>query len=205
MTTYYATPAQVASLLQTTTFSSSTKPTETQVETIINRKEDEIDNRTGHAWREASVSNEYHDIKFDYQRDTGIPIFLNHRSVRTLTSGTDTLEIWTGSEWEEWVANKTEGRNDDYWVDYENGIVYLLTHYWRKKKAVRVSYRYGESAVDGDIEEACAKMAAIDVLTSEDWSVRLPEGTTGTPYSSRISQWKEDIDRIINNRSEINL
>lgn len=353
-------------------FGAGTTPTSTQVEAFINRAEDEIDNRTGHAWREVTVTNEFYDLVAYSQvnhRETGIPIYLRHRAIRTLTSseggtvsvddcetadwndsadmttatnsttfqegtkslsltkdgtatatastsktttnvnftgkdfnmwlyvistavlqklaasdclvirfgsdssnyyewtkdradlevgwnqiteldisnaettGTpvilssdytyigltaigsattwstddilmddllladvDKLEVWTGSSYSDWLDDKTEGRANDYWMDEEEGVLYLRYHFpYFTKKAVRMTYRYGESTVPNDIKEAAAMMAAIKVLESDDRSAVMAE--TGDPtrivYDNRIRNWQREIDRIIRNRTEL--
>ncbi len=56
--------------------------------------------------------------------------------------------------------------------------------------------------VPRDIEEACTKLTAIDLLVSEDWSSGgstsgdLPSGQLG--LSGKIEQWKKDVEAIFN-------
>ena len=208
MATTYCTSDDVANFLQLeNAFSSSTTPTKSQVESWINEAEDLIDKLTNHAWREKKVENEYHDIPTRIVEGqvrwwTGLPIYLHHRKVRQFDSNQgDKLEIWNGGEWENWITNKTEGRNKDFWVDYEDGIIYLrnITPYiW--KKAVRVTYRYGETSVPNDIKRLCVMMVAKIILTNEDRSVVMIGGeTVNIPYSGKVEildkQIKEILDR----------
>lgn len=167
--------------------------------------EDYIDKKTGHAWRTVTVTNEYHDIPEQYDRHVGRRISLYHRTITTLASGTDKIEVWDGSSWVEWVANKTEGRESDYWVDYEEGIIYLMAAFtFHKKKAVRVTYRYGESSVPDDIKHACALLVAAQIISSDDRSNMLAE--TGDPtrmaYDTRASRWKGKAEDILANYKE---
>ncbi len=372
MAVTYCQTTDVQRVLQIVAFSGSTTPTTTQVESFINEAEDEIDNRTGHAWREVTVVNEFYDLIAYSQvnhRQTGIPIFLRHRAIRTLnsseggttsvddcetadwndstdmttatnsttfkegtkslsltkdgtssdtastsktttnvnftgkdfniwiyiistavlqklaasdglvirfgsdssnyyewtkdradlevgwnqiveldisnaeTTGTpvilscdytyigltaissattwstddilmddilladvDKLEVWNGSSYSDWLDDKTEGRANDYWMDEEQGVLYLRYYFpYFTKKAVRMTYRYGESSVPNDILKATALIAAIKVLESDDRSSVMAE--TGDPtritYDSRVSKWQKEVDRIIRNHTEL--
>lgn len=217
MTVTYTTAVKVASLMrllnQSTqarlTFSTDTDPTLAEVEATINRMEDHIDRETCHAWRAIQVTDEYYNIPYNcynfYQRQ--FPIHLKHRKINTLVSGTDKIEVWNGNEWEDLVLDAngyTEGRDGDYWVDYNQGVIYLVKKRpWTLDKGIRVSYRYGESSVPGDIEEACTKLVAIDIAENDDFVVQLPEGTDKYGIMSKVDSWKEDVKRILYNRREI--
>jgi hypothetical protein len=217
MTVTYTTAANVASLMrlidQNTgsrlVFSTDTDPTLVEVENLINRMEDHIDRETGHAWRAIQVMDEYYDIPYNcynfYQRQ--FPIHLKHRNINTLVSGTDKIEVWTGNEWEDIILDAngyTEGRGNDYWVDYTQGIIYLKDKRpWTLDKGIRVSYRYGESSVPGDIEDACTKLVAINIAENDDYVVALPEGTDKYSIMSKVDSWKRDVERILYNRREI--
>lgn len=217
MAVTYTTAAKVSSLLRlivpTTqarlTFSASTDPTLLEVEALINSAEDQIDEHTHHAWRVKTVTDEYHDLEALY---TGmyraeLPVKLNHRSIRTLVSGTDKIEIWNGSLWVDLVlaANGyTEGRGSDYWVDYTHGIIYFCEEkpQWAEH-GVRVTYRYGEATVSKAVEEACTKLAAMNIAENDSYVIQLPEGVDKYAISSKIESWKKDIQRILSNLQEI--
>ena len=164
MTTSYVTAAQVKSFLQlTTAFSGSTTPTQTEVEDWINNNEDDIDQSTGHAWRTVTITKEQHHLEIPhYQLRDGSEIFLLHRSIKTLTSGTDKLEVWDGTQYLDYLANKTEGRNKDYWANDQDGIIFIKTYpaYLPRTFGVRITYRYGETTVKKDIRKACMLMTA---------------------------------------------
>lgn len=190
-------------------FSTDTDPTLAEVENIINRMEDHIDRETGHAWRAVQVLDEYYDIPYNcynfYQRQ--FAIHLKHRKINTLVSGTDKIEIWNGNEWDDLVLDSngyTEGRGDDYWLDYNMGVLYLVgMRPWILEKGIMMSYRYGDSSVPGDIEEACTKLVAIDIAENDDFVVQLPEGVDKYSIMSKVSSWKKDVERILYNRREI--
>ena len=131
MTTYYTTASRVASLLQLTeadgttrlTFDASSKPTLTEVETLINEVEDFIDSYTHRAWRTKTVINEYHDYEpLSYGRYrkvyTYYPIFLRHYKVQTFSAAQgDKLELWNGSTWTDIISSEGSGFYDgDFFV-----------------------------------------------------------------------------------------
>ncbi len=204
----YCTPEQVAELLQCDYFSDSTKPTRQTVESIIERKEDYINSVTGHSWKEVTVSNEMHNIDVNYIATLGIPIYLQHRKIKQFDSSKgDKLEVWDGSRYVDYLTEKTEGRNNDFSVNYEEGIIYLRTFYGAPRKdAVRVTYRYGEDSVPGDIADACAKLTAIDLIALDDRSVLLPEtGGSNVSYLNKIEQWKQDVKEILQRYKEFRI
>jgi hypothetical protein len=205
----YCTADDVRRILQTDfKFSSESLPSNSDVEASIEEAEDEIDQETQHSWRTTTVTDDFYDIPLDAWREgVGIPIFLKHRNVKDLDSDQgDSLEIWDGSSYEDWLSTMTEGRNNDYWVDNTMGILYLR-RFWRfyRERAVKISYRYGESSVPKDIRKACAILTAIDFIMNDDRSAALNE--TGDPmrvsHTERVEFMKKRVDRILKNRREI--
>lgn len=181
------------------TYGSGTSPTSTQVETLIAMSSDEIDQRTHHAWRETTVTNEIHNLDLLRVGWYGVPIYLKHRAVKTWSSTTDKLEIRYGSTWEDWST-----KGDDYFtIFYEQGIMYLKTWDYSKIKAVRITYRYGDASVPNDIKEAAVKLTAMKLVSNEGFWNDLPSGGSGIDLATRIQIWKEDVDRIIENRAEV--
>jgi len=211
----YTTAAKVASFLQVR-IGGDTRPAIWEVEEIIGRKQDEIDFRTSHAWRTryscsqsgsetAAPTYEYHSIRLDNMIDAGIPIYLNHRSVATFAAlSGDVFEVWEGNSYTDYLANKTEGRNNDYWVDYANGTIYIRDVIkTTREQTVRLKYRYGEAAVPGDIEELCILMTALDILMMNDRTVLIPNSPETMSMDSKITRWQRRIDDIIAQRKEI--
>ena len=202
-----------------TAFSGSTEPTSTQVESFINAAEDEIDQTTRTAWREKTVSEEYHDFPkhFAYGashgyrgfRGAGIPIKLFHRSVKTFdTDKNDKLEIWEGSNWVDWITDKTEGRADDFWVNYTDGRLYIRSVFtFFLEQSIRVTYRYGQSTVPSDIKEATALLAASEILSSDDHTHLVSEtgDVSREAHADRISQWQKRAWDIIDKHKEFSV
>ena len=203
--TTYTTVREVESLLQLPTLSDTTNPSVQEVVQVINRVEDKIDYVTGHAWRTRysntnsglaveSDDYEYYDIDGVYEYQTGTPIYLKHRKIKAFdASEGDALQFWTGSEWEDWLSEKTEGRNNDFWVDYERGILYMRGYwYTRKPQGLRLKYRYGEKTVDMGINDIATKMAAIDVLTGMDPRAMIVQEGGVMTHDVRVSRWRNE-------------
>jgi len=217
--TTYCTSLEVARFLHANDgadFSTSTKPTKTTVEDIINRMEDLIDERTRHAWRAVTVTNEYHDYHRDFYRSgiaypTGrMPcrcVHLNHRGAHAFTSGTHKIEIRDDGEFVDLVLEANgyeEGFDKDYWIDYENGVIYFKGEEPDSgRDTVRVTYEYGETAVPGDIKEACIKLVAIDLMYSEDWTVMTMDNIDKIDLRGKVDAWKKDIDEMLARREEL--
>lgn len=204
MAATYTSAANVRALLQID--SASTTPSTAEIEAFINRAEDYIDQYTGHAWRTVSVANEFRDIppRASYENYAGIPIYLRHRSVKTLAAGSgDKIEVWEGSSYVDYVATKTENRNNDFWLDYNQGILYLRSGTAAGTRRVRATYRYGETSVPKDIEEAATKLAAIDMASADDRVALIPK--SGSPQASltdKVGSWTKRIYQILDSRKE---
>lgn len=209
----YCTAEDVALFLGVRSFTESSKPSFITVENHILAAEDEIDFRTRHAWRTrysntpsggSTASNyEWYDIPSgNYNSDTGRRIKLQHRFVKALASG-DALEIWDGSSYVDWRTSKTEGRANDFWIEYENGVLFLRSQHNPKERAIRFKYRYGETRVPEDVKRAAIKLAAIQLLMSEDRSVLFPDGARNIPSESKIAEWQRDADSIVSRHTEL--
>lgn len=215
MTVTYCTDDDVRRVLQSGAFSTSTTPTKADVEASINTAEREIERRTRHAWREITVTEEFHDIPVFYKRQrrnngiylgAGIPIYMKHRAVKGFDTGEgDAVEIWNGSEYEDWLLTKTEGRANDFWLSNKKGILYLR-YYWPffTEQAIRLTYRYGETTVPEDIRDACARLAAIDYLMSDDRSSFLTESgdLTRQSFDDKINKLDRKVTRLLRNYVE---
>lgn len=210
MVTTYCTVDDVANVLGHVNgyFDANSTPTSTTITNFIERAESRIESRTGHAWREVQSKIEYIEPSSIYRYGTGIKLNLIHRSVRDFVSGTDKIEVWNGNEWEDWIQTRTEGRNKDYWIDYTNGVVYLVSLRTIYPDGVRISYKYGETIVSHGIEEAAALMAAIMVLSSPEYqSISFTDdgGSNRLVDSSRIQIWTDRINSILDNNQEFHI
>ncbi len=188
-----------------TDFTTGTIPTKVQVEAWIIDAEAKINRRTMNSWKNITVTNEYHTIKPYVRRYEGTQIFMQHRNTSTLATPTDKLEVWNGSEWEDYLITRTEGRNKDYWVNKKDGILWLRTYprLLRRTFDVKLKYRFGESSIPGDIQEACVLLTAVKIIQSDDQSVLIPEGSQNIPLFEKTKIWKDEAMEIISDRREI--
>jgi len=186
-------------------FSSSSKPSSTHIQNLINRVSAEINRITGTAFADTPIDlpqipdYEYHNIEFAYYWLTGVPIYLYRRPIVFLSGdGGDAIEVYNGSDYEDWLNNRTEGRNGDWWVNYQLGILFLRNFVWlRRPFAVRVLYHYGIVPIPEDIKQACIYKVASLVLSGEDRSVLLPEGTSNLQYKDKLEHWIEEYEKIV--------
>ena len=201
---YYCLPGDVKRILRLPqAFSVSTNPTDTEVYSFIEDTMTEIDTLTRRAWRSRTKTKEYHDVpdRWMYEYGVGLRLKLGHRFIKTLdTSEGDKIEVWNGTAWEDYVANKTEGRSNDYWLDEEEGFLHIMQRFWfHRKRALRVTYRYGEATIPKDIRKACALLVAAEVLASDDYSASVNESaqSSNTTHLDRISSWKRSAGAIL--------
>lgn len=200
----YATTAQVAAFLQIPAFSGITTPTSEQVEEFIDEAEDEINSQTMNSWKTKTITKEYHTIKPPTIRIEGTQIFMEHRNTTTLTTPTDKLEVWNGSEWEDYLITRTEGRNNDYWVNEVDGTLWLRTYprIYHRTNNVRLTYRFSD-ALTSEITKACIRLTAITIIQSDDKSILIPEGSQNIPLFEKTKIWQAEADKIIQNNREI--
>ena len=216
VTPVYCTVQDVADFLRVD-ITDTTTPNKAQVIKLINRKEDEIDRRTGHAWREATATTEVHDMPIIYEFGWGTPLFLRHRKIRTdangglVASSGDSLEVYDGASGGNTGGSAnyndiTDNADGGFVLDPEYGRLYMRGFIFTvmRKNRMRITYRYGDTTVPLDIEEACVKMVAVELLSTSFRADILPVGGSGGwSWGDSINQWKEDIDRTIHQRQEI--
>jgi len=162
-----------------------------------------------------------------WNRDMDFKVPLDHNHVKALSATVDTaytgypgdsIVIWNGTEWVEWLnaANpysadsvdlKTEGRNSDYWLNYEQGIFYFANERPDYTiDAFRIVYRHGQTVREaagamgfGDIEEATANIAKARILQDRRFSVDWPGGRGADALSVQqaISGYKNEAKDIL--------
>jgi len=183
--------------------SSTTTPTKAQVEKVINRKEEILDRRIGHTFgRNKTITNEIHDLPLLYTFGWGTPIYLQHRNIRDLSNAAgDKIEVWKGesNEYDDILTDSQWYQFDPvYGRLYLRGFIFSIM----RKNRIRVTYRFGDATVPEDVEDACIKLVAIDLLTTSLRMDRLPVGGSALTWGEIIEQWKEDIESCVINRRE---
>lgn len=203
---FYTSPTKVYQMLQLKNdFSSNSSPTDLTVEDLIRRAEDRIDYITRKSWRFNAVSEDIDSNLVDYNR---YGFYLRHRNFRKVYS----VAIWNGSDWE----TLTEGRNNDYFVNYNLGMVYFTRlfllpaaygmtgryfhfGFGEYKNSVKVEYLYGrDPETDREffmVEDIATKMAACDVLRHHDYSGLIVSGTDKISLEAKVSLMQSEIDQ----------
>lgn len=203
MATVYCSVADVSDFLRIP-ISATTSPTKTQVEKIINRKEEYLDRRIGHTFgRNKTISKEKHDLALLYTYGWGVPIYLQHRNCREFDySAGDRIEIWEGaSSTYRDISQDTEF----YEFDETYGRLYLRGYLFSimRKNRVRVTYRYGDDSVPDDVKDACIKLTCIELLNSSLRMDTLPMGGNAISPQQSMNTWKADVEEIIGERAEV--
>ena len=188
----------------------TTDPSLTEIEARINEAEDYIDSQTNHSWRSTLVTGEMHDYTWRWDRyiESEYPVILRNRAIKTFDKTTDKIEIYTGAAWVDLldpVNGFTADRTHDYWIDYANSTIYLVNQKPRRGSAVvRVTYRYGETTVPGDIKHAAEKYAALRIMESDFYRMTAPQGQgLYDPRPRILEKWDDDNERIISRRREL--
>jgi len=201
-TTYYCSVKDVSDFLRTT-INATSYPNDEQVANIINRKEDEIDRRTGHAWRTVAVT-EIYNLPLIYTYGWGEPIFLRHRTIKDLDANSgDSISVWDGQTYSPITLNGNF--NGTYNLETIYGRLFLRGYLFTilRDYRVKITYRFGETVVPGDIKDVCIKMVAIDLLTTSWKMDKLGVGTEfGLEYEKIVDIWRQDIERTIWDRTE---
>lgn len=179
-------------------FDGSSTPTKTELEAMIVVAETILDNEMNTAFggRVKTITDELQDY-------WGGALFLNFRHVVTpFASGTDKLEVFDGTNWDEWVADASivEGRGDEFFIDGSQGIIYFLRKrpHWGKLQ-VRLTYRVRAlSTVPDDIKYATCLQTGLILANSEFADILFPAGASEEqPLEVRMARWEDQIKQIL--------
>lgn len=203
MAVTYCTVEDVADFLRIP-ITATTTPNKTQVEKIINRKEEELDRRIGHTFgREKTVTKEIHDLPLLYTFGWGTPIWLQHRQIKPLSYASgDRIEVWkgSGSAYDDILTNEQWYEFDEtYGRLYLRGFLFSIM----RKNRIRVTYRYGDTTVPDDVKDACIKLTSIDLISTSLRMDQIPIGGSAINVENSIKLWREDIEDCIVNRREV--
>lgn len=201
MPTTYCTVADISDFLRVP-ITATTTPNKTQVEKIINRKEEELDRRIRHTFGRNKQVTEVHDLPLHYNFGWGTPIYLSHRNCRDFDTGSgDKIEIWKGSSegYSEIQDTNTYSFENQLGKLFLRGFLYTIFRDYR----VRITYRYGDATVPDDITDACIKLTCIDILNSSFRMDILPMGGNGVDIQASKADWRADVETCIENRQEV--
>jgi hypothetical protein len=112
----------------------------------------------------------------------------------TLTTGAAAVQHNMQIDFQGASATGDEGRLKDWWFDPEMGIIYFNNSYpFFEWNAIKVTYVYGERYVEKAIEDIVTKLVAMDLITADDRSVLIPEGTTNIDLGSKYQLFKQQV------------
>ena len=206
----YCSNGDVSAFLQVSNFTGDTTPQADTVDAFIEMAEARIEQLTNHAWSTANaitVTDER--VRVQTVRSTAINdrgrIQLAHYPILTLAGGSgDTLKVWEGSAYVDYVASKTMGSsvtdvNDkDFWVDTERGIIYIenyAIHNMLNSAPAGVSayvkYRYATATTPKDIKLATIYFTAATIAMNDD--LNLMQEADDSMDNSTKSQKFEDM------------
>ena len=210
----YCTSSQVASFLQVPSFSGSTTPSGGHVDDFIEMSEARVDELTNHAWataRAGTVTNERARIQLVRSNviNSRGRIQLEHYPIVGLASGTDALNVWDGSAYTEYLANKTgtntvtDSVNKDWWVDTERGIVYINNYATMNMMNsspqgvdAYVTYRYATASTPDDIKLATIYFTAAMIAMNDDLNL-MQEGDDSMDNAARSQRFEEMAMKVL--------
>jgi len=187
MVNLYVTPDEIRDYLGV----DSSKYSDTFLENLITMHMDYIDWITETTWNgNSKTAREYHDITrpkwgFWIWR-LGYPVFLTKNHIRSI----DKLLVFQGSEYQNWIGDPafTEGRNGDYFVDYEEGIIYLNVFMIPMAgKEIIVEYTYGRDDLPGQIKQLCLYRVVRDLISNERRLFALPDGAEAVSFREQLT------------------
>lgn len=216
----YTTAAKVASLLQYTelsddeatqirkVFDADSLPTVDEVEDLIEEMETIIEQYCEQSWRLNTKTNEYYDYLTRLQRGrhydrSGRSLFtieLKNKHLRVIDGNEgDKIEVWTNSEWKDFVADLTLGDamyEGDYWIDYHRSVIHLFTNFPSEgQNMIRVTYRFGATTVPAGIQRATTLM--VGAAINERYEMYKDVSKDTSPAMNMADKWRELADKLM--------
>ena len=218
----YCAHADISAFLQVDAFhATDTTPTISQVESFIDMAEARVEQLTNHAWSTANaitVTDER--ARVQTVRSTAINdrgrIQLAHYPILTLAGGSgDTLKIWEGSAYVDYVASKTMGSSvtdvvdKDFWVDTERGIIYIenyAIHNMLNSAPAGVSayvkYRYATATTPKDIKLATIYFTAATIAMNDDLNL-MQEADDSMDNSTKSQKFEDMAMKILKDNKRL--
>jgi hypothetical protein len=132
---------------------------------------------------------------------TGAPVYLSFYPVIPYIPGQQTLQsfkIWNGNQYQEWAGVQQEARWGQYWVEPQDGQVYIMGWYWYLGFEVETTYSYGYNTtgtiyMDGQVHELAMLKAAQLFLENERYSALVSQNIGGVEM---MDTWKHLTERV---------
>lgn len=166
----YCTPLQVAKFVfgDTFAFSNQSKLSDATISEYILMNESNIDAFLNTSYKSNTISDEYHDLNIRGKDNEGfIGVMLNNSPLITRDSDWK-IEVWDTDSYVDYITTKTEGRNEDYYIDYKLGIIYINVSDYGNHRA-KITYKWGNSSVPGVIKQLCILKTALNIVDADDY------------------------------------
>jgi len=190
--TSYCTPLQVSKFVfgDTFAFSNTSSLSDETIASYINMNESNIDSFLNTSSQTNKVEDEFHDINLRARDIEGfIGIMLNNRPLITKDSDWK-IEVWGDDTYTDYITDKTEGRSEDYYIDYKLGIIYINVSSYGIHK-VKITYKWGKDSVPGVITQLCILKTALNIVDADDYIGNIQESGDNKLASKRDSYLRQ--------------
>ncbi len=138
----------------------------------------------------------------------GAPVYLEyfpvvdyHTVTTSAVSTLQSLQIWNGISYQEWVGFVFENRNGNFWVDKEAGIVYIIGWWWYMGYEFRATYYYGFNVagtihMPGDVKEFALLKSAQLWLDSQRYTAVVSQGIGGIEMTMQYNRLEKRIKEL---------
>lgn len=188
----YCTPLQVAKFVfgDTFAFSNQTKLSDATINDYILMNESNIDAFLNVSYKSNTVSDEYHDLNIRGKDNEGfIGIMLDNSPLITRDSDWK-IEVWDTDSYVDYITSKTEGRSEDYYIDYKLGIIYINVSDYGNHRA-RITYKWGNSSVPAVVKQLCILKTALNIVDADDYVGSVSESGENKLATKRDSYLKQ--------------
>lgn len=152
---------------------------QTKFEALIDRFGLKCERIAGMAWRAKTETDELQTMRGSTQNSAYFRLYEVHFTFPHLRSMT-TLSVFNGSEYEDWISTRTEGRASDYFIDYKHNIVYMKAFRWLYHGLdIKGTYIHGLTEVDTDIWELNLRYVAKHIMSMPKFMATIPEQKSG--------------------------
>ncbi len=165
-----------------------------------------IDVITGRSWGKVLSSTERYSIGKPAYLGwylVGAPVYLQHFPIIPASSTHTLVElgIWNGTQYANWIGTMVEARWGSYWVDVENGILWIIGWYWYMGYEVKVRYYYGYQTsqtpyMDGQIYNLALYKSVKMFLDNERYPPRVAENVGGIELQNFYSWLNDEVKRL---------
>lgn len=117
----------------------------------------------------------------------GAPVYVSYFPIIPYIPGTQTMQsfkVWNGNQYQEWAGVQQESRFGQYWIEPQDGQVFVLGWYWYMGAEIETTYAYGYNTtgtpyLDGQVHELALLKSAQMFLTNERYTALVSEGIGG--------------------------